>query len=74
MLKVLGMNANRYSLPVALEWADTFTGRFRDVRPGRGEAGYTIYTFDNREAALAFMAQHPTARMPAWRRIERGEV
>ena len=40
-----------------------------NVKPGRGEAGWTVYEFATRAEALAFMAAHSFAAMPCWSRI-----
>lgn len=39
------------------------------VKPGRGEAGWTVASFKTMASALAFMRRHPEAEMPAWNRF-----
>lgn len=56
-------------VPYRLTWADTFTGKFRDTKPGRGDAGWTVGTFVDAKAAARFVEQNPSAAMPCWRRF-----
>jgi hypothetical protein len=59
------MSNEHFDLPVLL----SFSGK-----PGRGEAGWTVYRFTSRASRLTFMAAHAASRMPCWARIERGEA
>jgi len=58
--------ADPIRLPVALSFVP---GRPGETRPGRGEAGWTIYQFKTIEDRNDFMRRHPEAAMPAWKRI-----
>jgi len=51
-------------LPVGL----TFDGK-GGFKPGRGNAGWTVYEFASESERDAFMARHPDAAMPCWRRV-----
>jgi hypothetical protein len=62
-------SSGKHTLPVAL----TFDGK-GGFKPGRGNAGWTVYEFGSAEERAEFMARHRDARMPAWARIERGEA
>jgi hypothetical protein len=53
------------TVPYRLSFAGP--GRYK---PGRGEAGWTIAAFETSEQAAAFVAAHPEAEMPCWRRWE----
>lgn len=53
-----------FSLPVRL----SFDGR-GGIKPGRGEAGWTLMEFDSAAERAEFMNQHTEAEMPCWRRI-----
>lgn len=60
--------------PVSLPYRLTFdgptpTGGLPKVKPGRGNAGWTVATFASIDDARAFMAAHPGAEMPCWRRF-----
>jgi hypothetical protein len=69
------MNQNQtFSLPYRLDWDATFTGKYRNSKPGRGNAGWTVVEFSSRKEREAFMLTYPEARMPCWDRIEKGEV
>ena len=61
--------ASSYELPILLR----FDGR-GGLLPGRGEAGWTVYTFDSAAERASYMAAHRESRMPCWARIERGEA
>lgn len=63
------MNGPRVTLPTLL----SFDGR-GGFRPGRGEAGWTVYAFPSADDRARFMREHPESRMPCWARIERGEA
>ncbi len=60
------MNTTRIKFPYALT--------FRDGKlvPGRGDAGWTVSTFESRAVVLAFMAQYPQAALPCWHRFAPG--
>jgi hypothetical protein len=60
---------NKFSLPTLL----SFDGK-GGFKPGRGEAGWTVYAFGTAEERAAFMAGHAASRMPCWSRIEAGEA
>lgn len=55
-----------FELPYALDWTDTWTGKFRDVKPGRGVAGWAVARFATPEERAAFMRRYPEARLPSW--------
>jgi hypothetical protein len=61
--------ATKFTLPTLL----SFDGN-GGFKPGRGQAGWTVYSFDSAAARAAFMAANGPSRMPCWVRIERGEV
>ena len=42
-------------------------------RPGRGEAGWTLYLFESIADRDLFMRLHPEAAMPCWKRVKAGE-
>jgi hypothetical protein len=55
-------------VPYRLSWTVEIDGS-RDFQPGRGEAGWTVGSFDSSGEALAFMGAHPEAAMPCWPRL-----
>jgi hypothetical protein len=55
---------DKFDLPVNL----SFDGR-GGVKPGRGEAGWTMISFESEADRSAFMKAHREAAMPCWRRI-----
>jgi hypothetical protein len=54
-----------FPLPVLV----TFDGPGK-FKPGRGDAGWSLYAFDSAEARTAFMRRHPEGRMPSWTYLE----
>jgi hypothetical protein len=41
---------------------------------GQTDAGWTVVGCESRDHALQVMRAYPSARMPCWLRIEKGEV
>lgn len=60
----------KYRLPmrVAMSWP------LRPLTYSDQDGGWAVFDFDSREDAIHAMKVYPNARMPCWRRIERGEV
>jgi len=65
MYSLLMKTTNRVTLPTLL----SFDGK-GGFKPGRGEAGWTVYGFDTVAERDAFMKTHGYARMPCWDRID----
>jgi hypothetical protein len=65
-----------YPLPTLLSFdgsqPDPWSGKAPALKPGRGEAGWTVYRFDTAADRALFMLANPASRMPCWARIERG--
>lgn len=55
---------NTYPLPVALDF-DVNGG----VKLGRGQAGWTVKTFDTAEERADFMSANSFCSLPCWKRI-----
>lgn len=67
-MKRMSKTETKVPLPARL----SFDGK-GGFKPGRGQAGWTVYTFDSVEDRDAFMRAYPEAAMPCWRRIEVGQ-
>jgi hypothetical protein len=52
------------TLPTYLGWNG------REKVPGRGEAGWTVYKFENAREAAWFFQSHQHCAMPCWKRFE----
>ena len=53
------------SLPALL----SFDGK-GGFKPGRGQAGWTVFQFESIEDRALFMRLHPESAVPCWKRIE----
>ncbi len=58
------------SLPTYLEFVPGTGGRNVQRRPGRGAAGWTVYTFPDARAAARFFLAYQFAAMPCWERMQ----
>lgn len=67
-----GNGKGAIAVPYRLTWAGTSTGRFRDRKPGRGDAGWTIATFRTPKEAHQFLTSLPgVAFMPGTHRVQK---
>lgn len=65
-------------VPFLLSWCEKSDARAiaplaqksAGVRPGRGDAGWTVYTFSTLADARAWAARHRESAMPCWKRSE----
>lgn len=62
-------------LPCRLTWTNKKDEHGHFIKkPGRGDAGWTVYEFESLEARDGFMARHRDADMPGWARIIPGSA
>lgn len=59
-----------FPLPVLLTFDHSLPGPFPKFKPGRGNAGWTVYEFASENERAEFMRAHPESCMPSWKRLD----
>jgi len=61
-------------VPARLSWGPRDENGHATTVPGRGEAGWTVYTFETATDAAAFVRAYRHAAMPCWARFRLNEA